>query len=319
MRPMAIIGPTGTGKSEFALHIAERLGGKCAVEVVNAEAPRLYRGMDIGTGKLPYAQRRNIPHHQMDVLDITEAASVERYQQAAKADVEAILARGALPILVGGSMLYVQALLDDWKFPDTDQAVRTRWEQRLSEVGPAELHLELERRDPAAAAAIPIADTRRTVRALEVIELTGKPFSAHAPRIGKPRWDTVIIGLDCDTRNLDERLALRTKQMFDQGLVEEVVSLLRRGLGKSVTASRALGYAQIIATLREGGDASALQEAQRRTSLATRRHVRRQRSWFRRDPRVHWLDISDGTLSGRQDTIDAALRTWQAGRPARFN
>ena len=165
---------------------------------------QFYRGMDIGTAKLPVAQRRGIPHHQLDVLDVTETATVARFQQDAAADIEAIAARGKVPVLVGGSMLYIQSLLDDWSFPATDPAVRARWEQRLGEVGADGLHAELADRDPAAAASILPTDGRRIVRALEVVELTGQPFAASAPVIGAPRWDTAIIGLDCDTELLDE-------------------------------------------------------------------------------------------------------------------
>ncbi len=156
MRPLTIIGPTGTGKSDLAIEIADRLSGKIAVEIVNTDAYQLYRGMDIGTGKVPLAQRRGIPHHQLDVLDVTETATVAGYQRSAAADIEAIASRGALPLLVGGSMLYVQSLLDDWAFPAKDPAIRARWERRLAQVGPARLHAELVRRDPAAAAVIPL-------------------------------------------------------------------------------------------------------------------------------------------------------------------
>ncbi|OBJ19105.1 tRNA (adenosine(37)-N6)-dimethylallyltransferase MiaA [Mycobacterium sp. 1165196.3] len=311
MRPLAIIGPTGTGKSQLALDFAdrvERLG--VSAEIVNADAMQLYRGMDIGTAKLPVEARRGIPHHQLDVLDVTETATVARYQGAAAADVEAIAARGALPVIVGGSMLYIQSLLDDWSFPATDPAVRARWEQRLAEVGVGELHAELARRDPAAAAAILPTDARRTVRALEVVELTGQPFAASAPRIGAPRWDTAIVGLDCDTTILDDRLARRTDAMFDQGLVGEVIGLLERGLRDGVTASRALGYAQVLAALDAGGpagpDADRLREAREQTFVGTRRYVRRQRSWFRRDHRVQWLDAAD-----RAPLVDAAVRAWR--------
>ncbi|MEE6176315.1 tRNA (adenosine(37)-N6)-dimethylallyltransferase MiaA [Mycobacterium sp. 050134] len=302
MRPLAIIGPTGTGKSQLALDVAERLGG----EVVNADAMQLYRGMDIGTAKLPVGQRRGIPHHQLDVLTVTETATVARYQQAAAADVEAIAARGAVPVVVGGSMLYVQSLLDDWAFPATDPAVRARWEERLAEVGVGQLHAELARRDPAAAAAILPTDARRTVRALEVVELTGRPFAASAPRIGAPRWDTVIVGLDTETTVLDERLARRTDAMFDQGLVDEVAALLRGGLRGGVTASRALGYAQVIAALDAGGTTEQMREARELTYVGTRRYVRRQRSWFRRDHRVHWLDAADPA-----GLADDAVRVWR--------
>lgn len=303
MRPLAIIGPTGVGKSELALDVVERLGG--AAEIVNADAMQLYRGMDIGTAKLPVGRRRGIPHHQLDVLDVTQTATVARYQQAAVADIEAIQGRGAVPVVVGGSMLYIQSLLDNWTFPATDPAVRARWEQRLDEIGVAGLHAELACRDPAAAAVILPTDGRRTVRALEVIELTGQPFAASAPRIGAPRWGTVIIGLDCDTTVLDERLARRTELMFDQGLVEEVQTLAARGLRVGVTASRALGYAQVLAALDAGGTPQLLHEAQEQTFVGTRRYVRRQRSWFRRDHRVHWTDPT------ADDAVDDVVRAWR--------
>jgi tRNA dimethylallyltransferase len=311
VRPLAIIGPTGTGKSQLALDVVERMG---SAEIVNADAMQLYRNMDIGTAKLPVEQRRGIPHHQLDVLTVTETASVARYQQAAVADIEAIAARGAVPVMVGGSMLYIQSLLDDWSFPATDPAVRARWEQRLAEVGVARLHAELARRDPAAAAAILATDGRRTVRALEVIELTGQPFAASAPRIGVPRWDAVIVGLDCDTSILDERLVRRTDTMFEQGLVDEVRALLDQGLRDGVTASRALGYAQVLEALSEAGfeaGSEALRAAREQTFLGTRRYVRRQRSWFRRDHRVHWLDVGATDPANRARLVDATLQAWR--------
>jgi tRNA dimethylallyltransferase len=298
VRPLAIVGPTGTGKSQLALDVAERLGG----EIVNADAMQFYRGMDIGTAKLPVAGRRGIPHHQLDVLDVTETATVARYQDAAATDIEAIAARGRVPVLVGGSMLYIQSLLDEWSFPTTDPAVRAKWEQRLAEAGVGSLHAELAKRDPAAAASILPTDGRRIVRALEVVELTGRPFAASAPTIGAPRWDTAIVGLDCGTELLDERLARRTETMFADGLVDEVVTLLGRGLREGVTAARALGYAQVIADLDAGGNGDAAREP---TFIGTRRYVRRQRSWFRRDHRIHWLDA---TAAGN---AEAALKVWR--------
>ncbi len=316
VRPLAIIGPTGTGKSQLALDFAERverLGVRA--EIVNADAMQLYRGMDIGTAKLPTEARRGIPHHQLDVLDVTETATVARYQGAAAADIEAIAARGAVPLIVGGSMLYIQSLLDDWSFPATDPAVRARWEQRLAEIGVGELHAELARRDPAAAASILPTDGRRTVRALEVVELTGQPFAASAPRIGAPRWDTAIVGLDCDTTILDERLVRRTDAMFDQGLLGEVIALLDKGLRDGVTASRALGYAQVLAALDAGGPSGPgpdrLREAREQTFVGTRRYVRRQRSWFRRDHRVQWLDVGDASPAQRATVVDAAVGAWR--------
>jgi tRNA dimethylallyltransferase len=301
-RPLAIVGPTGTGKSALALAVAELTGG----EIVNADAMQLYRGMDIGTAKLSVAERRGVPHHQLDTLGITETATVARYQAAAAADVEVIAARGSVPIVVGGSMMYVQSLLDEWSFPATDAAVRARWEERLDELGAAGLHAELARVDAAAAASILSTDGRRIVRALEVVELTGKPFAASAPAIGRPRWDTAIVGLDWDTTVLDDRLAQRTEKMFADGLVDEVATLLDRGLRDGVTASRALGYAQVIAALDDDGDrAAALEGARELTYVGTRRYVRRQRSWFRRDHRISWLD---GSWPGN---VEATLKAWR--------
>ena len=293
MRPIAIVGPTGTGKSELALEVAERIGG----EIVNADAMQQYRGMDVGTAKLTPEERRGIPHHQLDVLDVSETATVARYQEAAVADVEAIAARGAVPVIVGGSMMYIQSLLDEWEFPATDPAVRERWEQRLAEIGAAAQHAELAVRDPEAAASILDTDGRRIVRALEVVELTGRPFAASAPTIGAPRWDAVIIGLDWETAVLDQRLSRRTALMFDQGLVAEVTALLDRGLRVGVTARRALGYAQVIDALDEGGGAQQIAAARELTFIGTRRYVRRQRSWFRRDHRIGWLDGAAGDLA----------------------
>lgn len=301
VRPVAIIGPTGTGKSGLAIDVAERIGG----EVVSADAMQQYRGMDIGTAKVAFAERRGIPHHQLDVLDVTTTATVARFQQAAVADVESIAARGAVPVIVGGSMLYVQSLIDDWAFPATDPIVRAEWEARLAESGATALHAELAARDPDAASAILVTDGRRIVRALEVIELTGRPFVASAPSIGPPRWETAIIGLDWDTTILDSRLMARTDAMFDSGLVGEVQTLEICGLRDGVTASRALGYAQVIDALDAGVTAAGIDCARAKTLTGTRRYVRRQRSWFRRDPRIRWLDGS------ADDLLEAVLANWR--------
>ncbi|MCP9624118.1 tRNA (adenosine(37)-N6)-dimethylallyltransferase MiaA [Nocardia otitidiscaviarum] len=289
IRPVAVVGPTATGKSDLALELALRLGG----EVVNIDAMQLYRGMDIGTAKLSVAQRRGIAHHQLDVLDVTEYATVAAYQTAARADVEQIMARGHVPVIVGGSMMYVQALLDDWDFPATDPEVRAKWERVLAERGLGAVHEALRAADPVAAATILPTDGRRMVRALEVVELTGQPFAASQPRIGEPRWGTTVIGVDRETAELDARIELRTARMFEQGLVEEVIGLLDHGLREGVTARRAIGYAQVLAYLDNEYD---LRHAQERTFIGTRRYVRRQRSWFRRDPRVRWVDGADPDL-----------------------
>ena len=300
-RPIAVIGPTGTGKSHLALQIAEQLGG----EIVNADAMQQYRGMDIGTAKVDPVGRHGIPHHRIDVLDVTDTATVARYQQAAVADIESISARGAVPIIVGGSMMYIQSLLDDWSFPATDTDVRLRWEARLAEIGTAALHSELAAEDPVAAETILNTDGRRIVRALEVIELTGQPFAASAPLIGAPRWDTAIVGLDWDTAILDSRLAERTDAMFVSGLIDEVRTLLDRGLRDGVTAARALGYAQVMDALDAGATSADIDRARELTFTGTRRYVRRQRSWFRRDKRIRWLDGSTDAL------LDEALAHWR--------
>ncbi|KAF0847666.1 tRNA (adenosine(37)-N6)-dimethylallyltransferase MiaA [Nocardia caishijiensis] len=290
IRPIAVVGPTATGKSDLALDLAERLDG----EIVNIDAMQLYRGMDVGTAKLPRAQRRGIPHHLLDVLDVTETATVAAYQSAARTVVEDIMARGRTPVVVGGSMMYVQALLDRWDFPATDPDVRARWEAVLADGGVAAVHAALRAADPVAADTILPTDGRRMVRALEVVELTGKPFAASAPTIGAPHWDTVIVGVDRETAALDARIEARTAHMFDAGLVDEVRALLDAGLREGQTARRAIGYAQVLAALDGEYD---LAHARERTLIGTRRYVRRQRSWFRRDPRVTWVDGADPDLT----------------------
>ncbi|OZD05919.1 tRNA dimethylallyltransferase [Rhodococcus sp. 06-156-3C] len=289
LRPIAVIGPTATGKSDLGLDLAETLGG----EVVNIDAMQQYRGMDIGTAKLAPDDRRGIPHHRLDVLDVTETATVANYQSAAVRDVEDIIARGNVPVIVGGSMMYVQSLLDEWSFPATDPDVRAKWEKVLADGGTEAVHRELALKDPEAAASILATDGRRMVRALEVVEITGAPFAASAPTIGEPRWGTRVLGVDRETTELDERIARRTDLMFSAGLVDEVRALIDVGLKDGVTASRAIGYAQVLAFLDGTSD---LDHARERTFIGTRRYVRRQRSWFRRDPRVQWLDGANPSL-----------------------
>ncbi|MBW4722268.1 tRNA (adenosine(37)-N6)-dimethylallyltransferase MiaA [Saccharothrix obliqua] len=288
--PVAVVGPTATGKSDLAVRLAVELGG----EVVNADSMQLYRGMDIGTAKLTVDERRGVPHHLLDVLDVRETASVAAYQRAARAVVESLLAAGRVPVLVGGSGLYVQAVLDDLVFPGTDDGIRTRLEGELAERGAEALHARLARVDPAAALAILPTNGRRVVRALEVVELTGRPFSATLPKPGPARYGAVLVGLDRAVSELDERVDRRVDRMFAEGLVDEVRALAAAGLREGRTASRALGYQQVLAAFDGEHD---LATAAAETAQGTRRFVRRQRSWFRRDRRVTWFDAASPTLA----------------------
>lgn len=284
--PIAVVGPTASGKSALGIALAHKLDG----EVVNVDSMQLYKGMDIGTAKLTVEEREGIAHHQLDVWDVTETASVARFQSDAVADVEDIMSRGKTPILVGGSMLYVQSLVDDWQFPPTDSAVRARFEARLADIGVEALHAELTQLDPQAAAVIENNDPRRTVRALEVIELTGQSFQAsQPPKDAPPRWGTRIIGLKTTPEWLNPRIEQRTAMMFEQGFVAEVEHLVQQGLIADSTAGRAIGYSQVLAAM--AGEMT-WEDAFERTVTGTRRYVRRQRSWFNRDHRVSWVDAS---------------------------
>ncbi len=294
---VAVVGPTATGKSDLGLALAEALGG----EVVNADAMQLYRGMDIGTAKLPLEARRGVPHHQIDVLDVTSEASVAAYQRAARADLAAIAGRGARGLLVGGSGLYVRAALDDLSFPGTDPALRAELTARAEQEGARALHAELARVDPAAAAVIDPANTRRVVRALEVVTLTGAPFAARLPEEAG-LLPSVQVGLRLDRTALDERIARRARAMFDAGLVAETEALLAVHGAFGRTAARAVGYAQSLAVL--AGDLTA-EEALEATALATRQLARRQEKWFRRDARVHWFDAGEAP----QEIARRVLRT----------
>ena len=283
---VTVVGPTAAGKSALSIALAHELGG----EVVNADSMQLYRGMDIGTAKLTPAEREGVPHHLLDIWDVTEPAAVAEYQRLARAAIDGILSRGRLPLLVGGSGLYVRAVLEDFEFPGTDPAVRARLEGELSELGPGPLHARLRERDPDAAVKILPSNGRRIVRALEVIELTGRPFTAALPD-PKPVYDTLQIGVDRDTAELDDRIALRVDLMWAAGLIGEVRGLT--GIRDGRTASRALGYQQALAQI-DGELTEA--EAKADTVRGTRRFVRRQRSWFRRDPSITWLDGAAPTL-----------------------
>jgi tRNA dimethylallyltransferase len=281
-RVVAIVGSTAAGKSALAVDLALR----CEGEVVNADAMQLYRGMDIGTGKIREDERRGVRHHLLDLLDVTEPAAVAEFQARARGCISDIAERGRLPILVGGSALYVRAVIDRFEFPGTDPAVRAALERDLDDRGAPALHERLRRLDPAAAEAIDPGNGRRIVRALEVLQLTGRPFVARLP---EPEYwvpDTVQIGVDVPRAVLDERIERRVEQMWQEGLVEEVRRLEAAGLRHGPTASRALGYAQVLAYL--AGECTE-REAKAETVRATRRFARRQESWFRRDVRVRWL------------------------------
>ncbi len=296
---VAVVGCTGVGKSDLGVALARALGG----EVVNADAMQLYRGMDVGTAKLTEAERQGVPHHLLDVLDVTQEASVAAYQRQARAVLDDVAGRGRVPVLVGGSGLYVRAALDRLEIPPTDPRVRGRLEARLAEEGSGALHAELARVDPVAAQAILPSNGRRVVRALEVVELTGRPFSATLPS-GEHVRPTVQVGLRLPRPVLDERLALRVDRMLRAGLVEETEALVARGLAGGRTASRALGYAQVLDAL---AGRCTLEQARDATVTATRRFARRQESWFGRDPRTTWLPAD------APDLLDRALAATTLG------
>ncbi|RBY90961.1 tRNA (adenosine(37)-N6)-dimethylallyltransferase MiaA [Blastococcus sp. TF02A-30] len=286
---VAVVGPTATGKTALAVALARRFGG----EVVNADSMQLYRGMDIGTAKPDLAERGGVPHHLMDLWHVRAPASVAEYRRLARAEIDRLRAAGVLPLLVGGSGLYVRAVLDELDFPGTDPAVRARLEAELAAVGPAELHARLAALDPAAAVAVLPSNGRRIVRALEVIELTGGPFRASLPEPA-PHYPAVVVGLDREPAELDERIALRVDRMWSAGFVDEVAALAEDGLREGPTASRALGYAQVLAQF---DGVLTPEEAKERTVSTTRRFVRRQRSWFRRDAATTWFDAARPDLA----------------------
>jgi tRNA dimethylallyltransferase len=290
---IAVVGATAVGKSDLGVELALAVGG----EVVNADSMQLYAGMDIGTAKLTEAERRGVPHHLLDVWDVTKTASVAEYQDLAAAVIADIERRGKVPVLVGGSGLYVRAAIGDLEFPGTDEEIRRRLEDELAAGGPAPLYTRLRAADPAAAAAILPSNGRRIVRALEVIELSGRPFSATMPGYDLG-VGAIQIGLRVDRAELDRRIAARVGRMWAAGFEAEVRGLAGRGLRDGRTASRALGYQQMLRHL--DGDWS-LEQAREETARATRRFARRQESWFRRDPRITWLapesDLLERALS----------------------
>ncbi len=299
---VALVGATASGKTGLSLDLTERLGG----EVVNTDAMQVYHGMDIGTAKLPLADRRGIPHHLLDMLEVTEPATVALFQGWARAAIGDIRGRGATPVLVGGSALYTRAIVDRFEFPGTDESLRRELEAELERLGGPALHDRLSGVDPAAAAQIQPDNGRRVVRALEVIALTGRPYSASLPRLEYVDPLAVQIGVDIDRPTLDDRIARRVDEMFAAGFVEEVESLLGRGLADSLTAQRAIGYREAIGFL--AGDRT-LAEAVEQTKTATRRFARRQDGWFRKDPRIVWVAHDDpDRLAKAVEAVEAVGR-----------
>jgi tRNA dimethylallyltransferase len=290
---IVICGATATGKSDIALDIAEHIGA----EIINADSMQLYRGMDIGTAKLKVAERRNIAHHMLDVLDVTEDSTVAWYQERARSAIAEIHGRGLHAIIVGGTGLYIKAILDDLNFPDTDPQVRANLEKLGEEFGAHYLFERLEELDPAAALAIDRANIRRIIRALEVIEITGKPFTANLPREDSSRFpDALQFGLVMDREHLRDRIDLRVDRMWQEGFVAEVDQLITQGIRRGTTAQRALGYSQILA-MRDGKLSE--DEAKEETKRASRQYARRQETWFSRDQRIQWV----ATHQPRLETI----------------
>ncbi len=283
---VAVVGATASGKTGLSLDLAEALGG----EIVNTDAMQVYRGMDIGTAKLPEAERRGIPHHLLDTLTVRDPATVAEFQGWAREVCRRLRAGGTVPVLVGGSALYTRAILDRFEFPGTDAGVRRELEAELDRVGPAALHERLRTQDPEAAAKILVENGRRTVRALEVIAITGRPYTASLPTLEYADPRSVQVGVDIDRPTLDRRIEQRVDHMFDLGFVDEVKRLLADGLAEGRTAGRAIGYREVTAYL--AGELS-LAQAREQTIAATRRFARRQDSWFRKDPRIVWVRHDD--------------------------
>ena len=290
MRTIIICGATATGKSDLAVALAQEIGA----EIVNADSMQVYQGMDIGTAKLSHAERGGITHHLLDVLTVKQDSTVAWYQEIARKTIDEIHSRGRDAIIVGGTGLYIKAIVDDLNFPDTDPVIRSRLELEAIEQGPAALFQRLEKLDPAAALAIDRANTRRIIRALEVIEITGQPFTANLPREESSRYPAAFhFGLSQDRESLDIRVSNRVDSMWESGLVAEVETLVGQGLREGVTAQKALGYAQVL-QMRDGVLTS--EQAQEETKRVTRQYIRRQDTWFSRDSRLHWLGHYENRL-----------------------
>lgn len=299
MRTIIICGATATGKSELAVALAGEISG----EIVNADSMQVYKGMDIGTAKLHEEERGAIPHHLLDILNVREDSTVAWFQDLARTTIDEIHSRGRDVIIVGGTGLYIKAIVDDLNFPDTDPVIRSRLELEVVEQGAAALFARLEKLDPAAALAIDQANTRRVVRALEVIEITGRPFTANLPREESSRYPNAYhFGLSQDRESLDTRVSNRVDAMWEAGLIDEVQSLVGEGLRDGVTAQKALGYAQVLQMLDQ---VLTSEQAREETKRVTRQYIRRQDTWFSRDSRLHWL----GHYENRLEKILARLNS----------
>lgn len=298
---LCIVGPTGSGKSNLALDIANDLRNSgVKAEIVNADSMQFYRGMDIGTAKLPIEERRGINHHLLDWLAVTEDSTAANYQLVARAKISELIAGGILPIVVGGSMLYVAALVNTFEFPGRDEELRAILEQELIDLGPEAMHKKLALLDESAASRIEPMNGRRTVRALEIVMITGEPFAAALPEEWESFLPVMEIGLNSDRAHLVERLAKRVELMWEQGLVDEARALIEHGIRESKTARQAIGYAQALEQI-DGTMSQA--EAISQTTQLTQRYARRQMSWFRRDPRINWFDYQDEELLNKVMTL----------------
>jgi tRNA dimethylallyltransferase len=289
---VAVVGATASGKSALALDLAQRLGG----EIVNTDSMQVYRGMDIGTAKLPPHERRGIPHHLLDLLEVTEPATVAQFQGWARDVIADCHRRDVTPVLVGGSALYVRAILDEFEFPGTDAGVRARLEEELAQVGAEAMHARLVEVDPAAAGQMLPQNGRRVVRALEVIEITGEPWTPTLPEQTYHYEGAVQVGVDIERATLDARIEQRVEEMWSAGFVDEVRGLAERGLREGRTSHRALGYQQVLALI--DGEITE-QQAKEQTVNRTRRFARRQDGWFRKDPRIHWVAHDDPERVGK--------------------
>ena len=297
---VAVVGLTASGKSGFSLQLAAALGDRgVTCEIISADAFQLYRGMDIGTAKVPLEERGGIPHHLLDVLELEEKASVAAYQRSCRQVIEQIRARRALPMLVGGSGLYIRAALDEIEFPGTDSSIRKQLESQAAQLGIAKMHQRLAEVDPESAARILPANERRVIRALEVYELTGKKFSATMPR-REYFQPTLQLGIKWPLTVLDERISERTTQMLRQGFIPEVAELEKQGLADTPTACRATGYQAVMDLL---AGKITREEAAEQIALQTRQLARKQRKWFRKDPRIHWLDGEAGAAANVEQSL----------------